>query len=112
MGFAGAVGDTVPIGATYIYNLNFFAGFIVSSLTYYILCRIWPAKGVPDHWHEDGDQHVIEAREARISHVPSGEYPGDTERGDWKLDDERTRNGESMDKKLMDPSESLRVSDY
>jgi len=112
VGFAGAVGDTVPIGATYIYNLNFFAGFIVSSLTYYILCRIWPAKAVPDHWHEDGDQHVIEAREARISHVPSGEYPGDTERGDWKLDDERTRNGESMDKKLRDPSESPRVSDY
>lgn len=40
VGFVGAVtGKKVPAGATYIYNLNFFAGFLVSSVIYYILCR-------------------------------------------------------------------------
>jgi nucleobase:cation symporter-1, NCS1 family len=56
VGFAGSVGQTVPIGATYIYNLNFFGGFIVSSVTYYGMNRIWPAMAVPDKWTEDGDQ--------------------------------------------------------
>jgi hypothetical protein len=52
----------VPIGATYIYNLNFFAGFIVASITYYILCRIWPAKAVPERWTEAGGQSIIAVR--------------------------------------------------
>ncbi|KAF4547790.1 Permease-like protein 3 [Elsinoe fawcettii] len=42
VGFAGAVGTPVPIGATYIYRLNFFTGFIVSSLIYWGLCVTFP----------------------------------------------------------------------
>jgi hypothetical protein len=76
VGFAGAVGQTVPIGATYIYRLNFFAGFIVSSLTYFILNKIWPAKAVPERWTEDGNQDVLEARLRQ---------PDDYEQGDWKV---------------------------
>lgn len=44
VGFAGACGASVPIGATYIYRLNFFTGFIVSGGVYYLLCLISPVK--------------------------------------------------------------------
>ena len=57
VGFVGAVGVKVPIGATYIYNLNFFAGFLVSSSTYYLLCRFFPvpATSPTGQWLEIGD---------------------------------------------------------
>ncbi|CAK4031235.1 uracil permease-like [Lecanosticta acicola] len=42
VGFAGAVGTPVPRGATYIYNLNFFCGFLVAAIMYYGLCWFWP----------------------------------------------------------------------
>lgn len=47
IGFAGAVGATVPIGAQYVYDLSFFAGYIVSFFVYALLCTIWPVKGTP-----------------------------------------------------------------
>jgi len=80
VGFAGAVGRQVPIGATYIYRFNYFCGFIVASVTYVILCRLWPAKAVPEIWTEDGDQDVFEARLERI--------PSDEDDGQLKLDEE------------------------
>ncbi|KAK5988003.1 Uracil permease [Cladobotryum mycophilum] len=55
VGFAGAVGTKVPAGATYIYNLNFFCGFIVSFTTYYVLCKIAPIPATSDRWMEVGD---------------------------------------------------------
>ncbi|KAL9088604.1 MAG: hypothetical protein Q9165_006124 [Trypethelium subeluteriae] len=55
VGFAGAVGNSVPAGATYIYNLNFFCGFIVSSSVYFILCRFFPIPATSDTWLEVGD---------------------------------------------------------
>lgn len=42
VGFAGACGANVPIGATYIYRVDFFAGFIVSAGIYWLLCIIRP----------------------------------------------------------------------
>lgn len=57
VGFAGAVGMKVPIGATYIYNLNFFAGFIAASSIYYVLCRCFPIPATSDHWLEVGDEN-------------------------------------------------------
>jgi NCS1 family nucleobase:cation symporter-1 len=56
VGFAGAVGTPVPIGATYVYNLNFFCGFIVSSGMYWGLCKIWPIPACSDKWMEVGDE--------------------------------------------------------
>jgi nucleobase:cation symporter-1, NCS1 family len=58
VGFAGAVGTPVPIGATYIYRLNFFTGFIVSGLVYYLLARFFPmpAMSPTGRWFEVGDQ--------------------------------------------------------
>ncbi|KAF2189081.1 uracil permease-like protein [Zopfia rhizophila CBS 207.26] len=56
VGFAGAIGRDVPIGAKHIYDLNFFAGFIVSSLVYWGLCKIWPIPATSETWLEVGDE--------------------------------------------------------
>ncbi|KAJ4385720.1 uracil permease [Gnomoniopsis smithogilvyi] len=55
VGFAGAIGRSVPVGATYIYNVNFFAGFIVSSAMYWALCKVSPIPACSGHWMEVGD---------------------------------------------------------
>jgi NCS1 family nucleobase:cation symporter-1 len=52
VGFAGAVGRQVPIGAQYIYNVNYFAGFIVAAVMYYLLCRFFPVPATSEAWHE------------------------------------------------------------
>ncbi len=52
VGFAGAVGETVPIGAVYIYRLNFFCGFIVSTAVYWGLNKISPVPETRDRWSE------------------------------------------------------------
>lgn len=52
VGFVGAVGRDVPIGATYIYNLNFFCGFIVSFSVYYLLTRLVPIQATSEVWNE------------------------------------------------------------
>ncbi|KAF2681804.1 hypothetical protein K458DRAFT_309189 [Lentithecium fluviatile CBS 122367] len=56
VGFAGAIGKEVPIGAKHIYDLNFFAGFIISSGVYYGLCRFFPIPATSDTWLEVGDE--------------------------------------------------------
>ncbi|KAL8913740.1 MAG: hypothetical protein Q9171_001474 [Xanthocarpia ochracea] len=56
VGFVGAIGRKVPAGATYVYNLNFFCGFIVASGTYYLLCRFSPIPATSDIWMEIGDE--------------------------------------------------------
>ncbi|KAI1815468.1 permease for cytosine/purines, uracil, thiamine, allantoin-domain-containing protein [Poronia punctata] len=56
VGFVGAVnGGNVPIGATYIYNVNFFAGFIVSALVYWLLAKYFPMPACSDKWLEVGE---------------------------------------------------------
>lgn len=56
VGFAGAIGRDVPIAARHIYDLNFFAGFIVSALVYWGLCKVFPIPATSDHWLEVGDE--------------------------------------------------------
>ncbi|KAI9889752.1 MAG: hypothetical protein M1814_004954 [Vezdaea aestivalis] len=56
VGFVGAIGKPVPKGATYLYNLNFFCGFIVASGVYYLLCKISPIEACSDRWCEVGDE--------------------------------------------------------
>lgn len=55
VGFVGAIGTPVPIGAVYIYRLNFFAGFIVATLVYWLLCKYFPIPAVSDRWFEQGE---------------------------------------------------------
>lgn len=48
VGFVGATGThIVPMGATYLYYLNFFAGYICSFVVYALLCMISPIPGRP-----------------------------------------------------------------
>ena len=46
----------VPIGAVYIYRVNFFAGFIVACAVYYLLCYIKPVLETSSVWCERGEQ--------------------------------------------------------
>ncbi|KAJ5682492.1 Uracil permease [Penicillium macrosclerotiorum] len=52
VGFAGAVGRDVPVGAQYIYNINYFTGVVVSGGVYLILTYFWPVPASSDHWNE------------------------------------------------------------
>ena len=62
VGFAGAIGKKVPIGATYVYNVNFFGGFIVASGTYYLLSKVlFPIPACSDKWLEVGEE-ITEVR--------------------------------------------------
>lgn len=57
VGFVGAIGTPVPMGAQYIYNLNFFCGFIVASGTYYLLSvYVSPVPARSDVWMELGEE--------------------------------------------------------
>jgi NCS1 family nucleobase:cation symporter-1 len=56
VGFAGAVGTNVPVGATYVYNVNFFGGFIVAAGLYWGLCKLSPVPATSDRWMEVGDE--------------------------------------------------------
>jgi NCS1 family nucleobase:cation symporter-1 len=56
VGFAGAVGREVPLAAQRIYDLNFFTGFLVSSIIYWALCKISPIPACSDTWMEVGDE--------------------------------------------------------
>jgi NCS1 family nucleobase:cation symporter-1 len=60
VGFAGAVGADVPIGATYVYNLSYFTGFFVAMIVYYILCKFWPPRLTKDKWSELSVEEVEE----------------------------------------------------
>jgi NCS1 family nucleobase:cation symporter-1 len=56
VGFVGAIGKDVPVGAKRIYDLNFFAGFLVASITYWALCKVSPIPACSDSWMEVGDE--------------------------------------------------------
>ncbi|KAH6642153.1 uracil permease [Boeremia exigua] len=56
VGFAGAIGRDVPLGARRIYDLNFFAGFLVASVVYWSLCKISPIPATSDVWCEVGEE--------------------------------------------------------
>lgn len=60
VGFVGATEThKVPIGATRVYDLNFFVGFISAFLVYAIACYVSPMEGVPNvgpfekGWYEE-----------------------------------------------------------
>ncbi len=53
VGFAGDVGKSVPIGATYVYNVNYFCGYIISAVMYYILCHFFPIPGNNEKFHDE-----------------------------------------------------------
>jgi NCS1 family nucleobase:cation symporter-1 len=89
VGFAGAVGRTVPVGAQYIYNVNYFSGFFVSAVMYYILTRVFPLPASSDRWNEvDSDDEVAYGQEVDSDDM---HMPGDVSSLD--KDSESDRKG-------------------
>ncbi|KAI0970101.1 permease for cytosine/purines, uracil, thiamine, allantoin-domain-containing protein [Xylaria arbuscula] len=92
VGFVGAVnGGHVPIGATYIFNVNFFAGFIVSAATYWICCKLSPIPACSDTWLEVGNE--IDEVTLAYDHNPSaaGSIAGSDDQR--KIDEETGLDG-------------------
>ncbi|KAI0798964.1 permease for cytosine/purines, uracil, thiamine, allantoin-domain-containing protein [Xylaria sp. FL0064] len=95
VGFVGAVnGGEVPIGATYIYNVNYFAGFIVSALTYWVCCKLSPIPACSDKWLEVGDQ----IDEVTLAYDDSASAAGSIAGSDGprKIDEETGLDGKRM----------------
>ena len=72
VGFAGAVGREVPIGAEYIYNINYFTGSIVSGGVYFALTWFFPVPETSATWNEID----IDAEDLSVSY---GKDPNDME---------------------------------
>ncbi|PTB76457.1 hypothetical protein M440DRAFT_1333319 [Trichoderma longibrachiatum ATCC 18648] len=86
VGFAGAVGTKVPMGATYIYRLNFFCGFLVSLGVYWALCKVSPVPATSDRWMEVGEDLEDEAQP-----TDDGSYDEEREAGVKTLDKKDVR---------------------
>ncbi|KAG9254288.1 permease [Emericellopsis atlantica] len=78
VGFAGAVGNDVPPVATYIYNVNFFGGFIVSFAVYWALCKVFPVPATSKTWMEVSQ---AELEDVRVAYNASDDH-SDPERAD------------------------------
>lgn len=75
-GFVGATEThTVPMGAVYIYRLNFFCGFISAFIVYAVLTHFFPVLGCPDvrafekGWYEE-HPYVEDFSEQIIGKLP------------------------------------------
>jgi len=87
VGFAGAIGRDVPVGAMYVYNLNFFCGFIVASGVYWALCKLSPIPACSETWMEVGD--AID--DVRVAYDESGsqDFEDPAVGTGYKYDDDR-----------------------
>ncbi|KAJ5557377.1 hypothetical protein N7494_001292 [Penicillium frequentans] len=65
VGFAGAVGVNVPQGAVYIYNINYFSGFIVSGAVYWLLAKLVPLPATSKKWNEVPYEMRLDADEEK-----------------------------------------------
>ena len=94
VGFVGAVEEptkgrnTAPMGAQYIYNLNYFMGFIVAAIVYWGLCKVSPVPATSEVWLEVGDQiddlHLVQTesgKERKLSDA-EGKEMDDKKNGD------------------------------
>jgi NCS1 family nucleobase:cation symporter-1 len=96
VGFAGAVGNKVPIGAEYIYQVNYFGGFIISAGSYSLLCRFYPIPAAGGEWMEGDDQirHGRERNEIRYGRAHQEEQEN---LEDWNYDDDAWRREREKD---------------
>lgn len=98
VGFVGAIGKPVPMGATYIYRLNFFCGFIIAGGTYWLLCKFFPVPGTSDVWCEVGDQ----IEDISMAYDASSDYDAESGRG--------VKHGEEL--KAGEVSEAPKINSY
>lgn len=71
VGFAGAVGVDVPVGAKYVYDINYFSRFIASGAVYWILASLFPIPVTSDKWNEIPYEphHISDAEEKKVEDV-------------------------------------------
>ncbi|KAG9511541.1 uracil permease, partial [Aureobasidium melanogenum] len=87
VGFAGAVGQKVPKGATYIYDLNYFCGFFVAAATYWCLCKVSPIPATSETWLEvddDGEPNSL-AYDGQYDEEAVGDMMEDGKKPDAKV---------------------------
>ena len=87
VGFAGAVGQKVPKGATYIYDLNYFCGFFVAAITYWGLCKVSPIPATSETWLEvddDGEPNSL-AYDGQYDEEAMGDMMEDGKKPDTKV---------------------------
>ncbi|KAG9875881.1 uracil permease, partial [Aureobasidium melanogenum] len=87
VGFAGAVGQKVPKGATYIYDLNYFCGFFVAAATYWCLCKVSPIPATSETWLEvddDGEPNSL-AYDGQYDEEAMGDMMEDGKKPDAKV---------------------------
>lgn len=89
IGFAGAAGGNVPKGATYIFNLNFFAGFLVSGIVYYAICWISPPQScfIQKNWSLPSPQEI----DLMEGFITTAEYLGVSPQLSCQSDDDSTK---------------------
>jgi NCS1 family nucleobase:cation symporter-1 len=94
VGFAGATGRAVPLAATRIYQMSFFTGFAVSALTYWLLTRALPVRGMA-HAFEEVDVSSGEERDdasfSEENHGGGREGKGGQMKGDSDVYDEKVK---------------------
>ncbi|BGO94377.1 hypothetical protein NBRC10512_002075 [Rhodotorula toruloides] len=87
VGFAGAIGRTVPYAAQRIYDLSFLCGFSVSALVYTLLCYFFPVPVPTDaemleqpaalegrvESHKDGEASVYDEEKKEVDGTASVE---------------------------------------
>ncbi|KAJ6090069.1 hypothetical protein N7467_005285 [Penicillium canescens] len=71
VGFAGAAGVDVPVGAKYIYDINYFSRFIAFGAVYWILASLFPILATSDRWNEIPYEphHMSDAEEKKVEDV-------------------------------------------
>lgn len=73
----------MPRAATYIYNLNFFAGFVVAAGVYWVLCKLSPVAATSERWMEVGD----EIRDVSVAYAAHGRGTGFREEVDSQMEE-------------------------
>ncbi|KAJ7359321.1 permease for cytosine/purines, uracil, thiamine, allantoin-domain-containing protein [Mycena albidolilacea] len=93
VGFAGATGRTVPLAATRIYQMSFFTGFAVSALTYWLLTRALPVRGMASTFEEVDVSSGEERDDASFSDENHGgrEGKGEKMKGDSDVYDDEVK---------------------
>ncbi|KAJ7823964.1 permease for cytosine/purines, uracil, thiamine, allantoin-domain-containing protein [Mycena olivaceomarginata] len=94
VGFAGATGRAVPLAATRIYQMSFFTGFAVSALTYWLLTRALPVRGMASTFEEVDVSSGEERDDASFSdenHGGGREGKGEKMKGDSDVYDEKVK---------------------
>jgi len=100
VGFVGAIGKDVPVGAKRIYDLNFFAGFLVASITYWALCKVSPIPACSDSWMEVGD----EITDISVAYHDSGD---ERDERDERFDEEAMHGGKGGQKEEVVASKNF-----